>query len=40
MKNFQTPEELFNAIINNSRVINSLPKELITLELLILCQKN
>ena len=30
MKNFQTPKELFNAIINNSRVINSLPKELIS----------
>lgn len=30
MKQYQNPRELFSAIINNPRIINSLPKELIS----------
>ena len=30
MNQYQNPSELFNTIINNPRIINSLPKELIS----------
>ena len=40
MNQYQNPIELFHTILNNPRIIKSLPKELIILGLLSLCQKN